>query len=319
MKRVIITMPVYNGEAYLPALLDSIAAQTYPALRLYVRDDGSTDASVRILRDYQRSFPEGKELILINDLDHDMCNKGPHENFHHIFRTLENYAQDDADCYFFCDQDDVWAPEKITRAVRQMDLYPADTPVLYIHNYYVCDGELNVQHTLPGRPSVSPQQMKEISLAKVIMTGTWAGMGMAQGFNLALKKLAFDSGPLTPSVAVDCWISWVVAGMNGALIYDRKPLAHYRRHTGTFSSGNAGGLKRYHDWYRHMNRHCANIVNGIHDYHLLYADQMTPPRRQFLELYDSKQNLRKCCYPRRLRDSLVAELALRVLALIGKI
>lgn len=322
MKRVIITMPVYNGEKYLPALLDSIAAQTYPALKLYVRDDGSTDASVRILRDYQCNFPEGKELVLVNDLDKDMGNKGPHENFHHIFHILQDCRYRDdatADYYFFCDQDDVWAPEKIERAVSRMDRYPANTPVLYIHNYYVCDGDLNIQHTLPDRPCVTPQEMERINLAKVIMTGTWAGMGMAQGFNLTLKKLAFDSGPLTPSVAVDCWISWVVAGMNGALIYDKDPLAHYRRHKDTFSSGNAGGLKRYRDWHKNMDRHCANIINGIHDYRRLYGQKVSPQRRHFLELYDSKKGIRKCLYPHRLRDSLVAEIALRVLAAAGKI
>ena len=60
-ERVIITMPVYNGAPYLPALLDSIAAQTYPYLKLYVRDDGSKDNSVKILRQYRENFPDGKD------------------------------------------------------------------------------------------------------------------------------------------------------------------------------------------------------------------------------------------------------------------
>lgn len=314
MKPVIIAMPVYNGAAYLPALLDSIAAQTYPCIKLYVRDDGSKDTSVEILRQYQKSFPVGKELILCNERDNDWSNKGPHENFHAIFHNLE-----DADYYFFCDQDDVWDVRKIERAVSRMEKYAPSVPVLYTHNYYVCDGTLNIQNTLPDRPSVSPEKMERVSLAKVIMTGTWAGMGMAQGFNLALKRLAFDSGPLTPSVAVDCWVSWVVAGMNGALIYDKEPLAHYRRHGQTFSSGDAGGLKRYRDWLKHMNRHCANIKNGIHDFYALYGKKMSPERRGFLELYQSKKGLRKFLYPHRLRKSLLEEMAFRVLALGNKI
>ena len=311
---VIITMPVYNGAPYLPALLVSIAAQTYPYLKLYVRDDGSEDNSVKILRQYRENFPDGKELILLNDLDYDWTNKGPHENFHFIYHNLE-----DADYYFFCDQDDVWDARKIERAVSHMEKYDAAIPVLYTHNYYICDGNLNIQSTLPDRPSISPKEMPRISLAKVIMTGTWAGMGMAQGFNLALKRLAFDSGPLTPSVAVDCWMSWVVAGMNGALIYDKEPMAHYRRHGQTFSSGDAGGLKRYQDWQKHMDRHCANIRNGIHDFYTLYGKKISPERRSFLELYQSKNGLQKFFYPHRLRKSLVDEAAFRVLALMGKI
>jgi len=313
MKRVIIAMPVYNGETYLPALLDSIAAQTYP-LKLLVRDDGSKDHSVRILRQYQKSFPADKELILINDLDNDWTNRGPHENFHYIFQNIE-----EADYYFFCDQDDVWDPGKIRRALSRMEKYDAHIPVLYIHNYYVCDGDLNIRNTLPDRPSVSPEKMKQVNLAKVIMTGTWAGMGMAQGFNLALKRLAFDCGPLTPTVAVDCWVSWVAAGMNGALIYDKKPLAHYRRHSQTFSSGDAGGLKRYRDWQKHMDRHCANIKNGIRDYYRLYGSKMSRERLAFLRLFTGKNGLKKLFYPHRLRKSLVDEAAFRILAAVNRI
>lgn len=313
MKSVLLTMPTYNGERYLPELLDSLVSQTYP-FKLYVRDDGSTDATVALLHKYQEMFPEGKELILINDLDGNFQNKGPHENFHFIYEKLPA-----ADYYFFCDQDDVWDSHKIERAVSIMEQYPQDIPLLYTHNYYVCDGELQVQHTLSHRDSISPDEMEKISLPKVIMTGTWAGMGMAQGFNHALRKYAFDAGPLTPSVAVDCWVSWVVAGMNGRLLFDDMPLAHYRRHQGTYSVGNAGGIKRYLDWQKNTNRHCQNIVNGIHDYHTLYGSLVSPKRAYFLELFDGKNRLKKMFYPHRLRKSLLDEIAFRILMAIGKI
>ncbi len=67
MKKVVLITSTYNGEKYLPAMLDSIMAQTWPALDLFIRDDGSKDSTVSILRDYQRRFPEEKRIILVND------------------------------------------------------------------------------------------------------------------------------------------------------------------------------------------------------------------------------------------------------------
>ncbi len=315
MKRINLLLPTYNGESYLPALLDSLKNQSYPALRIYARDDGSQDGTVAILRRFRQTLTGGKELVLVNDIDQDWSNQGPHQNFHHILRSMEQ-----ADYYFFCDQDDVWDPHKIERAVSLMEKCPADVPLLYTHNYYVCDGELRIQHTLSKQNKcIRPKQMARIELAKVIMTGTWAGVGMAQGFNHTLKKLAFDRGSVTPSIAVDCWVSWVVAGMNGILIYDARPLARYRRHHTTFSAGGADGLARYLDWQKHKDRHCQNIVNGIADYRRLYRDLVSPSRAAFLDLYAGKKRIRKLFYPHRLRDRLLEEIAFRILILIGKI
>lgn len=314
MKSVILITSTYNGAKYLPAMLDSIAAQTYPNITLYVRDDGSKDNSVEILRKYQRDFKDGKKLILINDNDNDWGNKGSHQSYRCL---IENIGK--ADYYLFCDQDDVWMPTKVERAVAHMEQYPSEIPLLYIHNYYVCDSDLHIEHTLPDRPTVPPDEMAKVNLAKVIMTGTWGGVGMAQAFNHTLKELTFDRGKITPSVAVDCWISWVVAGMNGALIYDQEPLAYYRRHPGTFSSGDAGGFARYKDWHKHMNRHCNNIVNGIHDYHRLYGYLVSEDRAQFLELFDSPKHFRKAFYPHRLRENMLDEIAFRLLLILGKI
>lgn len=314
MKKVILITSTYNGEKYLPALLDSIFAQTYSNIDLFVRDDGSRDATVSILRDYQKRAPEGKRIILVNDSTGDWENKGAHQSYHCLMRSLDH-----ADYYIFCDQDDVWDPRKVARAVSHMEQYPSDIPVLYTHNYYVCDSSLRIEHTLPDRKNISSAEMSRIDLAKVIMTGTWAGVGMAQAFNHTLKKLTFDTGDFECSIAIDCWISWVVAGMNGALIYDREPLAYYRRHEGTYSSGDANGLARYRDWKKHMDRHCNNIVNGIHNYNKLYSGMVSVERQKFLSLFDGRNRLKKFLYPHRLRNSLVDEAAFRILILIGKI
>jgi glycosyltransferase involved in cell wall biosynthesis len=50
--RISILMPVWNGEKFLTAAIDSLLAQTFADFELLVIDDGSTDRTPEILRGY---------------------------------------------------------------------------------------------------------------------------------------------------------------------------------------------------------------------------------------------------------------------------
>ena len=50
---LITVIPVYNGEAYLKATLESVASQTRPPDRLVILDDGSTDQTEDIVRSFK--------------------------------------------------------------------------------------------------------------------------------------------------------------------------------------------------------------------------------------------------------------------------
>ena len=50
MKKVIILMSTYNGQKYLEEQLDSIILQTYSEIEIYIRDDGSSDETIDILK-----------------------------------------------------------------------------------------------------------------------------------------------------------------------------------------------------------------------------------------------------------------------------
>ena len=51
-KKVAILLSTYNGEKYLREQIDSILAQTYDNFELIVRDDGSKDSTVEIVKEY---------------------------------------------------------------------------------------------------------------------------------------------------------------------------------------------------------------------------------------------------------------------------
>jgi hypothetical protein len=100
--RVDIAMGTFNGAAYLPSQIDSILGQTHDNWRLLIRDDGSDDDTVSIIKDYCGRF-EGR----VQHIEDDLGRLGAKRNFSAIL------ARTSADFVMFADQDDVWYPTKI--------------------------------------------------------------------------------------------------------------------------------------------------------------------------------------------------------------
>ena len=128
-------MAVYNGEAYLPAQLDSILAQRDGRWHLTASDDGSTDGSPAILADYARRYPDRIAL---------RTNRrrfgGARDHFFDLM------ARCDADYMLFSDQDDVWYPDKLGRTLDALlDMEAAcgaDTPLLVFSDQTPTDAGL---------------------------------------------------------------------------------------------------------------------------------------------------------------------------------
>ena len=97
-----ILLASYNGEAYIREQIDSILAQSDKRWHLTVSDDGSTDGTAKIIDEYVARYPERivryrSGIRFGNARDH----------FFHLMKMC------DAPYMFFCDQDDVWYPQKI--------------------------------------------------------------------------------------------------------------------------------------------------------------------------------------------------------------
>lgn len=117
MSSVTVLMSTYNGERFLCEQIESIINQKDVKVKLFVRDDGSTDDTKAILQKYadedKLQWYSGKNL-------------GPG----YSFLDLVHNAPDD-NYYAFSDQDDVWNIEKLSTAVKVMEKYGKDKPVLY--------------------------------------------------------------------------------------------------------------------------------------------------------------------------------------------
>lgn len=107
-------MCVYNGERFLIEQLESIRNQTYQPDEVAVYDDGSTDLSIEIINTFISKYNlESTWRIAVNS-----TRKGWRKNFY------DAITECNSDYIFFCDQDDIWHPDKILVMMNTMQENP---------------------------------------------------------------------------------------------------------------------------------------------------------------------------------------------------
>jgi glycosyltransferase involved in cell wall biosynthesis len=99
---VSVIVPVYNGERYLSAALDSIFAQHYRPIEVIVVDDGSADNSAHIVRSYR----DIQYIYQINEGHGKAKNTG--------------IAASQGEFIAFLDADDLWTPDKLSLQVDHL-------------------------------------------------------------------------------------------------------------------------------------------------------------------------------------------------------
>ena len=106
-KKISVVMCAYNGAKYLQKQLDSILAQSYPVYEIYIQDDGSTDETHSILKEYSLKYKNIR--FKVNDQQ-----LGINRNFFSAFKEAKG------DYIAISDQDDIWLPDKIEKQIHQI-------------------------------------------------------------------------------------------------------------------------------------------------------------------------------------------------------
>ncbi len=220
-----ILLATYNGERYLSEQIQSLLDQTYTNWRLLIRDDGSSDDTVSIIRRFQIHYPE--KIVFIDD---GLANLGACRNF---ARLLE---RTDAECVMFCDQDDVWLPTKITLTREKMleltAKYGNGVPLLVYTDMQVVDENLAViSGSFWKNQAFNPEIGKSL--------GRFLVSNVATGCTVMINKRLRDLAVPMPAEAMmhDWWVGLisVALGKNG---YVCEPTMLYRQHV-----SNAVGAK----------------------------------------------------------------------------
>lgn len=221
-----ILLSTYNGARFLPALLESLLAQTHPEWVLLWRDDGSRDDTVPLLTAWGAAHP-GR----LRPLDAPAGNLGVVGSFMALLRAAESegfaYAA-------FADQDDVWLPEKLGWAWAALNAAAAERPALYCARQRLVDEGLNpigLSASLAG-PAGFPA-----CLTQNIATGNTVAL------NQAALRLVAQSRPPRESWH-DWWCYLMIAAAGGAILRDERPVILYRQHGGNVVGAPGSALRR---------------------------------------------------------------------------
>jgi glycosyltransferase involved in cell wall biosynthesis len=223
--RISVALATYDGAEFLTEQLASIASQRLLPCELQIGDDGSSDATETIVATFARDAPFPVSF------HRNAGQLGYGENF------IQTAKRCSGDWIAFCDQDDVWLPEKLRICRQAIDDGPADLRLI-VHAVQDVDHELT--------PIAQGKNVNEAgSFARMQLPPDWHCFGMTQVFAASLvHDIPSDRRPSfswhKDRAAHDVWIS-LLANVTGTTRILPKVLALYRRHgqAQTFSADHA--------------------------------------------------------------------------------
>jgi glycosyltransferase involved in cell wall biosynthesis len=262
---VAILMCTKNGAAFIDDQLKSIADQTHKNWTLIVSDDGSDDGTIAKLERFA-----GTHLQKIT------IRKGPREGVCVNFLSLANDPTICADYFAFSDQDDVWEPDKLHRALASLASVPADVPGMYCGRTDL----MPLKEQLYGR---SPLFTRLPSFQNALVQSLGGGNTIV--FNKAAKKI-LEQAATTSVVLHDWWVYQLVSAGDGVVHYDPQPMLKYRQHADNVIGANLGWRARLvrirlmlHGRFRDWND------TNIAALRRLPAHLIIPRNREVLELF----------------------------------
>lgn len=216
---ITIALATYNGSPFLREQLASIAAQSDDGWNLLVSDDGSTDGTLDMIAEFGGSQPAHKLRVI------DGPGKGATRNFLHLI------GQADPDGWFaFCDQDDVWRPEKLALAARYLE--GRDGPAVYAARTTICDESLNV---LTPAPHYARGLHFRNALIQACMPGNTI---VANSAALRLMQKAAPYAAAANVVSHDWWTYQLMSAAGAQITRDAAQVLFYRQHRGNLMGRN---------------------------------------------------------------------------------
>ncbi|OUJ73884.1 glycosyltransferase family 2 protein [Hymenobacter crusticola] len=216
--KVTILLATYNGAKYIEEQLDSILQQTHTNWELLIRDDTSSDATLRIIATYQARFPD--RIFIIND---DLGNLGSTLNFNALLRLAR---KKDAAYIMLCDQDDFWLPDKIAYSLAKMrsleHKYGKNFSLLIHTNFHYVNTELKI---IKASRNFQATKIPQLNLCHLLAQNPVYGCTTI--LNSKLLNVIGDIPPRAENH--DYWIAMVASAL-GKIYYADKKTILYRQH-----------------------------------------------------------------------------------------
>lgn len=300
---VTVLLSTYNGSRFLQEQLNSLYEQTYPNIKILVRDDGSVDSTRSILG----SEHSGGRIDILEGHN----NLGPTRSF---FELLRSAASTGTEYAAFCDQDDVWHPEKIAHAVSALNKVTEGIPAMFCSRSEIVDEHLkHIGYTeLPGK----------IGFGNALVENA------ATGCTIVLNRKAVELvvEHLPAKVLMHDWWCYLVMACFGEIIFSACPDIRYRQH-GNNTVGIASNmlyrlgrkLRRFFgggDGHLWMSERALSFLNT-------FGNSIPHSRRAVLNKFVGAKSSLRCRLQLALsgdiwRKNWLDDLALRILILINR-
>ncbi|HFI0021636.1 TPA: glycosyltransferase [Streptococcus suis] len=224
MKTVEVFLSTYNGEKYLREQIESILQQKNVVISILIRDDGSSDGTIEILKHYEK-YPNISVLY------------GENIGYQRSFLSLMSLSKRKSDYYAFSDQDDIWESEKMLQAINEIQTRTINSPlVLYFSSLKVVDEKLNFKFK---KDFIDRKR----TLGSVLSSSNIAGCTFV--FNSELISTVLQCNEIfNIPIGHDSWLYKIAVANSADIVYDINSYILFRRHSTTTSNLNKNIVER---------------------------------------------------------------------------
>lgn len=262
MKEIQVLLSSYNGEKYIKEQIDSILTQKNVDIQLLIRDDGSSDGTRQILKEYADKY--ANVSVVYGE------NVGVIRSF---FELIES-ADVSVPYVALADQDDVWLPDKLYRAITLLEMEKERMPLVYCSARQLVDAEL---HPIPAAMTY-PDIRLEFGNALVENMCTGCTSVINQQMLLLLKGR-------TPEFTVmhDFWI-YLVGTCLGKVVYDEESFILYRQHGNNVVGSASSIVENYKRRIKNFRKHRGQLTKQAEELLRIYREEMPEGKRELAEL-----------------------------------
>ena len=262
---VLILLAAYNGKDFIRDMIDSVLAQDYQNLCLIVSDDCSTDGTAEILGQYAVDYPE-KVQHYCSGMRFGCAQK-------HFMHLLSRFH--DAPYIMFCDQDDIWYSNKVSKTLELMQCIEMDrkTPALVHTDLRVVDRNLN--ELAPSFCANSAIDGRRLSFNHLLVQNVVTGCTVM--INQTLARLAVRTSDTQDMLMHDWWLA-LLASACGNCAFLPEATIDYRQH-----GGNSVGARNVHSIRYLMTRLRSSSMRRSINYAALQAQAFLNVYRDLLD------------------------------------
>ena len=250
---IYIVLATFTGAQFLSDQIDSLIAQTESRWTLLVRDDGSSDDTVRIIEDYVQK--DDRIQLLVNG------EIRPYSALGNFSTVLSAAFEAGAEYVFFCDQDDVWEPQKLKRMLACLNQFEGKgvAPCLLHHDLIVVNRSLElIADSFIDLMQLKPadQENPQRLLSRNEVTGC------AMACNRALLEIAL---PVSDKAVMHDWWLALFAAYFGRLAFMPDKLVKYRQHDDNVIGAKSfwHALNPFTNWYAGWRRGDKDFLESV--------------------------------------------------------